>query len=79
MLQGSNIIFVGLLSVFFLKKKLEWFRWIGLTVVIIGLVLVGASDLLKVNEEAGMSSFLIGDLIIVCAQVFMKNIILNSL
>ena len=78
MLQGSNIIFVGLLSVFFLKKKLEWFRWIGMAVVIIGLVLVGASDLLKVNEEAGMSSYLIGDLIVVCAQVFTNNIILAS-
>lgn len=33
MLRGSIMIFVGLLSIVFLKKKLEWFRWAGMAVI----------------------------------------------
>ena len=36
LIKGSIMIFVGLLSVIFLKKKLEWFRWTGMAVVVVG-------------------------------------------
>ena len=35
------MIFVGLLSVVFLKKRLEWFRWTGMAVVVCGIAMVG--------------------------------------
>ena len=69
MLRGSLIIFVGLLSVIFLNKKLEWFRWAGMAVVVIGTVMVGAADFFKDSEEDGLSNAIIGDIIVVSATV----------
>ena len=69
MLRGSIMIFVGLLSVIFLKKKLEWFRWVGMAVIFCGIVMVGAADFFKEGEGTGMSKAIIGDIIVVCAQV----------
>ena len=70
MLRGTNIIFIGLLSVIFLKRKLEWFKWTGIAVVIIGTVMVGAAEFFKETEDTGVSNAIIGDIIIVCSQVF---------
>ena len=36
----------GLESVVFLKKKLEWWRWLGMFIVLIGLIIVGVSDVI---------------------------------
>ena len=38
-------ILSGLESVIFLKKKLEWWRWLGMFIILIGLIVVGVSDL----------------------------------
>lgn len=48
MLRGSIMIFVGIFSWIFLKKKLEWFRWAGMLVILSGLIVVGLSDILTV-------------------------------
>lgn len=70
MLRGSIMIFVGLLSVVFLKKKLEWFRWTGMAVIFVGILMVGGADFMETgDEDSGMSKAVIGDIIIVCAQV----------
>merc|ERR1719244_821539 len=37
MLRGSIILFLGLLTVFVLKRRLEWFRWAGMAVVVVGI------------------------------------------
>ena len=69
---GATIIFIGLLSVAFLKKRLEWFRWTGMAVVVCGVAMVGAADFIKTGEgeeEGGVNKAVIGDIIIVCAQV----------
>jgi drug/metabolite transporter (DMT)-like permease len=50
MLRGSIMIFVGILSVVFLKKKLEWFRWLGMFIILAGLIVVGVSDFLQVKS-----------------------------
>ena len=67
------MIFVGLLSVVFLKKRLEWFRWTGMAVVVCGVAMVGAADFIETDEEGeeegGVNKAVIGDIIIVCAQV----------
>ena len=41
MLRGAVIIFTGILSVIFLKRKLFLFHWVGMVVVLMGLALVG--------------------------------------
>merc|ERR1719154_231513 len=65
------MIFVGLLSVIFLKKKLEWFRWTGMAVIFSGILMVGGADFMKTGDEdsSGMSKAVVGDIIIVCAQL----------
>ena len=70
--QGSIMIFVGLLSVVFLKKRLEWFRWTGMAVVVCGIAMVGGADFIKTGDEeegGAVNKAVIGDIIIVCAQV----------
>ena len=64
------MIFVGLLSIVFLKKKLEWFRWAGMAVVFAGILMVGGADFMKTGEgDTFDTNAVIGDIIIVCAQV----------
>jgi len=46
MLRGAVIVFTGLLSTFFLRRRLQIYRWIGIIFVIIGLVIVGLCDIL---------------------------------
>jgi len=50
MLRGSVIIFSGILSVIFLKRKLGVQHWLGMFVTFCGLVLVGTSSLLAGSE-----------------------------
>ena len=71
MLRGSVIIFTGLLSVAFLGSKLLLRHWIGMILVIIGLVVVGVGDVVFTSGAQGYSPTLIlaGDLLIVLAQI----------
>jgi len=71
MLRGSIMIFVGLLSYFVLKKKLEWFRWAGMAVIFSGILMVGGADFIKKGDgdEAFDMRAVLGDVIIVCAQL----------
>merc|ERR1719427_715096 len=47
MLRGAVIIFTGILSTIFLRRRLAWFKWAGMVFVIGGLVTVGVSDMLN--------------------------------
>jgi len=70
MLRGSIMIFVGILSVIFLKKKMEWFHWTGMAVVFAGILLVGGADFMETDDEGKKNSkAIIGDIIIICAQM----------
>jgi len=53
MLRGAVIIFTGILSTIFLKRKLQWFKWVGMILVIAGLVTVGVNDLITSNTNGG--------------------------
>jgi len=68
MLRSSIMIFVGLLTVTVLRRRLEWFRWAGMGVVVAGVCMVGSADFL-VQDSSGLSEAAVGDIIIVCAQV----------
>ena len=71
---GSIMIFVGILSVIFLKKKMEWFHWTGMAVVFAGILLVGGADFMKTDDEGFDSKAIIGDIIIICAQVLLFSL-----
>ena len=45
MLRGSIILFTGMLSVVFLKRKLERFHFIGMGITIVGITIVGFASI----------------------------------
>eukprot|EP00096_Caligus_rogercresseyi_P014440 TRINITY_DN6960_c0_g1_i2.p1 TRINITY_DN6960_c0_g1~~TRINITY_DN6960_c0_g1_i2.p1 ORF type:complete len:423 (+),score=100.03 TRINITY_DN6960_c0_g1_i2:169-1437(+) len=51
MLRGAVIIFTGIASMIFLKKRLKWFQWLGMVVVCVGLVLVAVADLMNPSSD----------------------------
>ena len=72
MLRGSVIIFTGLLSVAFLGNKLKIYNWIGMVMVIVGLVMVGVGDYVFFDgssSDLNKDTVLAGDLLIVLAQI----------
>jgi len=50
MLRGAVIIFTGILSSIFLRRRLAWFKWAGMVFVIGGLVTVGVSDMINQKD-----------------------------
>ena len=73
MLRGAVIVFTGILSVGFLNRKLGSREWSGIGLVILGLVIVGITDLLNEDRSIGTNSTITGDLLILCAQVINLN------
>lgn len=62
MLRGSVIVFTGLLSVAFLHRVLENIKWIGIWFVLLGLGVVGASDLLFMSGDShGRNNIITGN------------------
>merc|ERR1719264_834376 len=53
MLRVSNLVFCGLLSTLFLKMRLAWFKWAGILLVCIGLVVKASNpkDSQKCNDD----------------------------
>ena len=79
MLRGAVIVFTGILSVGFLNKKLGTREWTGITLVILGLLLVGLSDFITMKDtRVNTNSVLTGDLLIISAQVINKILFLCS-
>jgi drug/metabolite transporter (DMT)-like permease len=74
MLRGSVVIFTGILSVVFLKRKLYVFHWLGMICVLIGATLVGVASVMDSGSNTTHvahppSNPLVGDILIVGAQV----------
>ncbi|CAB3259042.1 unnamed protein product [Arctia plantaginis] len=71
MFRGSIIVFVAVLSMTFLDRRVIKREWAGICYVIIGLVTVGVTDALYQNpgESKGRNSLITGDLLIIVAQV----------
>lgn len=72
MLRGSVVIFTGILSVLFLKRKLKKFHWTSMFMVLVGVAIVGLGDLIvsdSSDDEKSSGQQMIGNLIIICAQM----------
>lgn len=80
MLRGSIVLFVGLFSVFFLRRKLFLYQWVALFSIVSGVAIVGASSIFRstpqvptnpeVNALFGISESLLGVLMVLIAQMF---------
>lgn len=81
MTRGALVLFVGLFSVVFLKRKLHLFQWVSLVGVVMGVMVVGlagaiwsdqkkdgAANAYEVSSEALLA--IVGVLMIAGAQIF---------
>jgi drug/metabolite transporter (DMT)-like permease len=70
MLRGSVIVFVAIFSMIFLERRLRLREWIGIGFIIIGLTMVGLSDMLgSTGSDVNRTDILIGDSLIIIAQI----------
>lgn len=70
MLRGAVIIFTGLLSVAFLGARLKPYKWLGMSIVCLGLVIVGVVSIVyEDNPEVDINAMITGDILIVTAQI----------
>ncbi|CAG2235018.1 Solute carrier family 35 member F6 [Mytilus edulis] len=74
MLYGSLhcavIIFTALLSVAFLGRTIRAQMWIGIVSVIVGLAVVGVSDIIfNTDKNKDTNGIIAGDLLIIMAQI----------
>ncbi|PAV77953.1 hypothetical protein WR25_20103, partial [Diploscapter pachys] len=70
MLRGAVIIFTGLLSVGMLRTTIAPFKWLGMCLVISGLVVVGVSDIYYDDDPMDdRNAIITGNLLIIMAQI----------
>ncbi|XP_045160819.2 solute carrier family 35 member F6-like isoform X2 [Mercenaria mercenaria] len=70
MLRGSVIVFAGIFSKMFLKRKLKLTHWLGMAVVIVGLVLAGCTSVFKSQDHKTIGGKTItGIILVIIAQV----------
>ncbi|XP_043963199.1 solute carrier family 35 member F6 [Gambusia affinis] len=74
MLRGAVIIFTGLLSVAFLGRRLAPSQWLGISITILGLVVVGLADFVSGHRDDShkLSDVITGDLLIIMAQIIVS-------
>ena len=70
MLRGSVIIFTGLISSVYLKRKQMAFHWVGMLLVVAGAAVVGLASMLQAGQVASASSPLFGNFLVVFSQLF---------
>lgn len=69
MLRGSTILFTGIFSRIFLKRKFRAYQWTGMGFSVIGLALVGLSSTLFSSGGSQGSNPVLGDILVVVAQI----------
>jgi len=69
MLRGSVVIFTGIFSVLFLKRKLHAFHWLGMLVVLAGLACVGLASVLFADKSDAPRNAILGDVLVIVAQL----------
>ncbi|KRZ97915.1 Solute carrier family 35 member F6 [Trichinella sp. T8] len=82
MLRGATVIFTGIFSVAFLGMTLAVFKWIGMFLVLCGLIVVGVSDMMFSSSSAEISDpnrMISGNFVISIMQTTLINYILGDL
>jgi len=69
MLRGSVVVFTGLLSWWFLKRKLLLHHWVGMGLVVVGTVVVGMAGLVCKADDGDARNPGVGNLLVVLAQL----------
>ncbi|KAH3678312.1 hypothetical protein WICMUC_001593 [Wickerhamomyces mucosus] len=70
MIRGALILFVALFSVVFLKRNISRVEWLSLSIVIIGIAIVGLSGIKSSNFEGDSLKLTFGILLILVGQLF---------
>lgn len=89
MLRGAQLVFVAILSVVFLKRRLNVMNYVGICLCTMGITLVGLANVYNEDEGHGKRQTLFGVLIILLGQLlqgtqsvveeyFMKNLQMSS-
>lgn len=69
MLRGSVIVFVAFLSASFVGRQTKPHQWVGIVIIIAGLVTVGLADVSGSNDNKDTNSLITGDLLVIMAQI----------
>jgi len=69
MMRGAVVIFTGIFSVVFLKRKLYRYNWVGMFLVLVGLAIVGTGSVIQGGTDTFAPNPLLGDLLVVGAQI----------
>jgi len=70
MLRGARILFSTLLSILFLKRHVHIHNWIGISIVFMGLVIVGLSQYFSDNNKHTSENIILGISATLFAQIF---------
>jgi len=68
MLRGMIVVFTGLFSMIFLKRRLYTHHWIGMASIIAGTLVVGVSSVIYGSHSQAKDP-LLGDILVVAAQL----------
>ena len=63
------MIFTGIISMIFLKRKLTGYHWLGMLLVLLGTILVGLASVIDGGKSAGAPNPVLGDILVIAAQV----------
>eukprot|EP00298_Acanthocystis_sp_HF-20_P010478 c18876_g1_i1.p1 GENE.c18876_g1_i1~~c18876_g1_i1.p1 ORF type:complete len:439 (+),score=162.51 c18876_g1_i1:78-1394(+) len=71
MLRGSIILFTATFSIFFLKRKVLKCQWFGISITVIGIVLVGTASFIGSSNSSSDSPMLVlvGNLLVIISQI----------
>jgi drug/metabolite transporter (DMT)-like permease len=75
MLRGLIIVITAVMSVCFLKRKLYRHHWSSMTVIFVGVFLVGLAKFIDPKSTSGESKIL-GIMMIIIAQVFAASLLI---
>ena len=70
MMRGILIVYVGLFSVLFLKRKLYCHHWSSMLTVTLGVAVVGVASLIAAKNEQSNDTSISGVIILLSSQLF---------
>jgi len=73
MLRGAQLIFTALLSIIFLKRKLDKFNWAGITISVTGIMLVGMANVYAEKNPKSQQEQFFGVMIIILGQIMQAS------